>query len=309
MCAFSRPPVLSLNLVSLLAFHVLATTSPTTDSPTTSPTDSPSSSPTDSPGTLNPTTSPQSSAPTINPTSCSPTCGPTTANPSISPSKSPATSEPTHSPLTIAPTTYAPSESPTAVPAQIFHEPDVDGLFWSQVVTNAGEVVWQKFPAGNATGLGPLLFVETPTSVETWTMNNSAVINWRVENVPASYHVKIEMYRDHYHPRHYVQTLIANHPVVNNGASKGFYTWDRVHVDPGYSIDEFYVIRICLVEEAHVCAVSIGVARIEPNVEDPSSTYGGTGLIGTRYEWERANFEKNFDPAEGYWPNSVNDNL
>mmetsp|Transcript_6329 Transcript_6329/g.10509 ORF Transcript_6329/g.10509 Transcript_6329/m.10509 type:complete len:339 (+) Transcript_6329:74-1090(+) len=255
--------------------------------------------------TLTPTRNPTTKNPTNSPTTCSPsTCGPTTGIPTLQPSDSPTTSNPTETPNTIGPTTAAPSASPTFIPSPVYHEPDVDGHFWTQTVTNAGKVVWSKLPKSNVTGYGPLVFVDTPTSVEKWTINRSIVLNWHVENVPSSFHVKIELYRDHYHPRHYVKTIVANHPVINSGINGGTFRWDRVHVDPGYSIDNFYVVHICLIEQSNICGTSKGVARIEQNVQDQTHIPGGTGLIGTRYEWEKINIHRNFHPAEGYPPNS-----
>lgn len=79
-------------------------------------------------------------------------------------------------PLTIAPTSVSPTGTPTGVVQTVHNEPDVDGLFWKQVVTNAGEVIWTKLPRSNVTGYGPIIFVDSPVNVEKWTMNTSHTI-------------------------------------------------------------------------------------------------------------------------------------
>eukprot|EP00469_Lotharella_globosa_P019308 CAMPEP_0167815442 /NCGR_PEP_ID=MMETSP0112_2-20121227/3022_1 /TAXON_ID=91324 /ORGANISM="Lotharella globosa, Strain CCCM811" /LENGTH=302 /DNA_ID=CAMNT_0007714857 /DNA_START=62 /DNA_END=970 /DNA_ORIENTATION=+ len=284
-------------------------------SPTASPTSTSAPATTRSPTlTLSPSQNPTTAHPTSSPTTCSPSsCAPSTTHPTVNPTISPSSASPTVTPLTIAPTTQAPSHAPTVIPTPqgVLHEPDEDGKFWMQTVTNAGEVVWTKLERDNVTAYGPIIYVDTPVHVDTWLYNRSVVINWRVVNIPSSQRVTIELYRDHYHPRHYVRTIVAgtNATTTNGGGSHGTYTWPRVYVDPGYSIDEFYVVRVCWEAQKDICGVSQGVARIEVNRDDPTGQEGGTGLIGTGYEWEKINTMFNHDPAEGTWPNSINENL
>lgn len=130
--------------------------------------------------------------------------------------------------------------------------------------------------------------------------------SWHFVNIPTTgQHVEITLYRDHYHPRQYVKRIVASTPMSTGGTS-GSYTWPKVKVDSNYNIDEFYVIRICWVEQNNICGVSDGVMRVEQNVHDRTHIPGGTGLVGSDYEWERISTQINYDPAEGYHPNSLN---
>lgn len=188
------------------------------------------------------------------------------------------------------------------------HEPDGDGDLWTQTITNGGEVIWQKMGAVNVTNMvaRPRILVETPVEVEVWKRNRSTVIRWRVENISPGGNVKIQLFREHFHDRQYVRTIIVDTPMVTSGTDKGSYTWQRVWVDPVYSIDTFFLVRVCWLEQSEVCGNSKGVFRIRPNTEDQTHIPGSTGLVGTSYEWERINTQINHDPAEGYNPNSLN---
>ncbi len=210
------------------------------------------------------------------------------------------------------PTSAAPSESPTILeyPKNRYvtqHEPDGDNDLWVQSITNAGEIIWEKLPSENVTQFIPQIFPDTPVEVETWTRNQSATFFWHTQNIPPnSGTVNIKLYREHYHERQFVKTIMLNLPMMNLGPNEGSYTWENVWVDESYSIDTFYIVRICWDEFDEVCGLSKGVFRIQPNIFDRTHIRGGTGVVGTRYEWERFSSEINFDPAEGEWPNSLN---
>jgi len=186
------------------------------------------------------------------------------------------------------------------------HEPDYNGNLWVQSITNAGEIIWERLPGENVTQNVPLIHVDTPLEVETWTRNESYTIKWHVSNIAPGETVSIQLFREHFHPRMYVKTIILNQQMITNGATRGEFTWDRVWLDDVYSIDTFFLVRICWHEQSDVCANSKGVFRITPNVDDRTHIRGSTGVVGTGYEWERHNAEINFDPAEGEWPNSLN---
>lgn len=186
-------------------------------------------------------------------------------------------------------------------------QPDWDNQFWTQVVTNAGEVIWTKVPKANISSYGPILKVNTPINIEEWKRNQTIEIHWDTKGIPTTgQHVSITLFKEHYHPRTYIRTINPNVPATVSGQTYGSYKWKNVYIDPNLSIDDFYIVRICWLEQSDICGVSEGVARIGMNQAEPTHIPGSTGLIGTSYEWEQINRQVNWEPAEGHWPQSLN---